>query len=110
MAYQRKKYIPKKKPSRFTRYARKGKKVLKTTAQVAADVARLSAAVAYMGGRLNSEKKYKDRDVITGNFGQVNHNANGIYMIDVTPSIAQGTDSDERIGNSLKLTGMSFPI
>lgn len=114
MAYQNyqknKKYTPKKKTSRFTRYARKGKKVLKTTAQVAADVAKLSAAVAYMGTRLNVEKKYKDRDIITGNFAQVNNDANGIYMIDVTPSIAQGIDSDERIGNSLKLTGMSFPI
>ena len=52
MAYPTKrKYVPKKKESKFRRYARKGRKVLKTTAQVAADVARLSAAVAYMGPR-----------------------------------------------------------
>lgn len=114
MAYQnyktKRRYTPKKKTTKFQRFARKGKKVLKTTAQVAADVAKLSAAVAYMGTRLNVEKKYKDRDIITGNVGQVNANANGIYMIDVTPSISQGIDSDERIGNSLKLSGMSFPI
>jgi len=109
MAYK-KKYVPKKKENKFTRYARKGRKVLKTTAQVAADVARLSVAVAYMGSRLNVEKKYQDRDVNTGSFGQANGNANGIYMQDVTPVISQGTGSSARVGNSLKLTGMSFPV
>jgi len=109
MAYK-KKYVPKKKENKFTRYARKGRKVLKTTAQVAADVARLSVAVAYMGSRLNVEKKYKDVDVNTGSFGQANGNANGIYMQDVTPAISQATGGAGRIGNSLKLTGMSFPV
>lgn len=109
MAYQKKKFVPKKQESKFRKYARKGRKVLKTTAAVAADVARLSAAVAYMGARLNVEKKYIDRDVATIGVGQVNGNANGIYMIDVTPTIAQGLGRDQRVGNSLKFTGMSFP-
>ena len=109
MAYQKKKFTPKKQESKFRKYARKGRKVLKTTAAVAADVARLSAAVAYMGARLNVEKKYLDRDVATVGVGQVNGNANGIYMVDVTPNIAQGLGRDQRVGNSLKFTGMSFP-
>jgi len=109
MAYK-KKYVPKKKETKFTRYARKGRKALKTTAQIAADVARLSVAVGYMSSRLNVEKKFKDRDVVSGQFAQANASGNGIYMMDVTPAISQGIDSDERIGNSLKLTGMSFPI
>lgn len=104
------KYIPKKKESKWKTRFRKGRQALKTSAQIATDVAKLSASVAYLGSRLNSEKKYKDRDIVTGHFGQVNANANGIYMIDVTPDISQGTDSDERIGNSLKLTGLSMPI
>ena len=105
-----KKYVPKKKQTKFQRYARKGRKVLKTTAQVAADVARLAVAVGYMSSRLNVEKKYKDIDVNTGSFGQANGNANGIYMQEVTPNMPQGTGSAERVGNSIKLTGLSFPV
>lgn len=111
MAYPtKKKFVPKKKESKFRRYARKGRKVLKTTAQVAADVARLSAAVAYMGSRLNVEKKHLDYDVLTSSCGQTYGLADGISMIDVTPVIVQGVNSGQRIGNSLKLTGMSFPV
>ena len=110
MAYPTKrKYVPKKKESKFRRYARKGRKVLKTTAQVAADVARLSAAVAYMGARLNVEKKHLDVDVVTSSVGQTYGEADGIAMLDVTPSIGQGVSRAQRVGNSLKLTGMSFP-
>jgi len=109
MAY-RKKFTPKKKESKFRRYARKGRKVLKTTAQVAADVARLSAAVAYMGSRLNSEKKFIDKDVLTSSVGQTFGPLSGWNGMDVTPVISQGASSTARIGNSLKLTGMSFPI
>lgn len=109
MAYK-KKYIPKKKETKLVRYARKGRKVLKTTVQVAADVARLAVAVGYMSSRLNVEKKFKDVDVNTGSFAQANGNANGIYMQDVTPSMIQGTGSAERVGNSIKLTGLSFPV
>lgn len=104
------KFVPKKKESKWKSRMRKGRAALKTTAQIATDVAKLSASVAYLGSRLNTEKHYKDRDIISGNFAQVNHNANGIYMIDVTPDISQGTGGATRIGNSLKLTGLSMPI
>ena len=104
------KYVPKKKETKWKSRFRRGRAALKTSAQIATDVAKLSASVAYLGSRLNAEQKYKDRDIVTGHFGQVNADANGIYMIDITPSISQGTDSDERIGNSLKLTGLSMPI
>jgi hypothetical protein len=109
MAYT-KKYTPKKKESKFRRYARKGRKVLKTTAQVAADVARLSAAVAYMGSRLNVEKKFIDKDVITSAVGQTYGPLAGWVGHDITPQIAQGVGQQQRVGNSIKLTGMSFPI
>lgn len=79
-------------------------------ASLSRDVMIMKGLTSSIMGGLNVEKKHKDVDVINGHFGQVNNNANGIYMIDVTPSITQGLDSDERIGNSLKLTGMSFPI
>lgn len=60
--------------------------------------------------RLNVEKKYKDADISTFAAGQANANADGYNWFDVTPDISQGTDSDERVGNSLKITGLTFPL
>jgi hypothetical protein len=48
--------------------------------------------------------------VLTSSVGQTFGNLAGWNGMDVTPSILQGTNSNERIGNSLKLSGMSFPI
>lgn len=60
--------------------------------------------------RLNVEKKLIDRDVVTGSVGNVNNNAEGSMKLDVTPIISQGVGEANRVGNSLKLTGMSFPM
>ncbi len=73
-------------------------------------LAKLAADLEMVKNRLNVEKKHKDADVSTNTVGQVNQNNEGALYLDVTPSIAQGTDSDERVGNSLKLTGMTLPI
>jgi len=70
----------------------------------------LAKDVEMIKSRLNVEKKHKDVDVTTTTLGQVAQDADGSLQIDVTPSITQGIDGDERIGNSLKLTGMSIPI
>lgn len=70
----------------------------------------LAKDVEMIKSRLNSEKKHKDVDVYTYTAGQTNGNSDGLTAFDVTPQISQGTDSDERVGNSLKLTGMTFPI
>jgi len=92
------------------KYTGKGLTTAGKIASLSRDIAILKGLnSAFMAG-LNTEKKYKDRDVVDGHFGQVNNNANGIYMIDVTPDISQGLDGNARIGNSIKLTGMSFPI
>ena len=95
---------------RTVKYTGKGLTTAGKIAALSRDIALIKGMAAVGVKGLNSEKKYKDRDVINGHFGQVNNDANGIYMIDVTPDISQGLDGDERIGNSLKLTGMSFPI
>ena len=60
--------------------------------------------------RLNVEKKHKELDVNTFTLGQVNGNTNDSAAIDITPIISEGTGHDERVGQSLKLTGMSFPV
>lgn len=61
-------------------------------------------------GMLNVEKKLVDRDVVTGAVGLVTGNAEGSMKLDVTPFIGQGVGESNRVGNSIKLTGMSFPM
>ena len=70
----------------------------------------LAKDIEMIKSRLNVEKKYKDADVATTAIGQANQNSDGIVWYDVTPTLSQGTDGDERIGNSLKLTGLTFPL
>ncbi len=70
----------------------------------------LAKDVEMIKSRLNVEKKNKNADVVTSSIGQANQNTDGIQVWDVTPSIANGTLGNERVGNSLKLTGMSFPL
>lgn len=70
----------------------------------------LAKDIDMIKSRLNVEKKFKDRDVSTFALGQVNQNGEGATVWDITPDITQGTDSDERIGNSLKLTGLTIPL
>ncbi len=92
------------------RIVRKTIKTTATLASLARDVMIMKGLTSSVMAGLNVEKKYLDKDVFTGSFGQVNFNNDGIYKIDVTPSMAQGLGSANRIGNSIKLTGMSFPF
>ena len=58
---------------------------------------------------LNVEKKHKDTNPINApNIGQVFNDVDGAGVYDITPTIAQGTDGDERTGNSCKLTGFAL--
>jgi hypothetical protein len=63
-------------------------------------------------GLLNSEKKFKDVDIITSSVSQIyGASTYGGYVVhDVTPVIEQGVENHKRIGSSLKYTGMTFPI
>lgn len=90
--------------------SRKFPQAVKATASTAKDIAMLAKSIVEIRARLNVEKKHIDRDVITDTFGQVSVNNAGFRAIDVTPVVAQGVTGTTRIGNSLKLTGMSFPI
>ena len=72
-------------------------------------LAKLAADLEMVKNRLNVER-VQDADISTFAAGQVNQNSDGLNWFDVTPDIPQGTDSDERVGNSLKLTGMTFPL
>lgn len=83
---------------------------LSSTGKVARDVLALTKTVGMLASRLNVEKKLVDRDVATTGVGQVNVNAEGSIALDVTPIISQGVGEANRVGNSLKLTGLSFPM
>ena len=66
--------------------------------------------VEMIKSRLNVEKKYNDVDVLTHYVGQCFVNTEGAYYQDVTPAISQGVGESQRVGNSLKMTGMTFPL
>lgn len=73
--------------------------------------AKLAMEVAKIKRSLNVEKKFKD--VLIGNvtpvsIGQVNADADGAHVIDITPSITQGSDGTQRVGKSCKLTGFTL--
>lgn len=64
---------------------------------------RIARDVAYLKSVINSEKKHLRTDVEDVYVGQVNGNANGYYLADVSPAPTQGTGFQNRIGNSIKL-------
>lgn len=77
------------------------------------DLAQLAREVRGIKARQNVEKKHKEA-ILTGaddeafHVGQVNDDFDGSYGVDVTPAITQGIQHDQRVGNSLKLTGIAF--
>lgn len=111
MAY--KKFTPKKTTKKYYKKvygSRTVPQALTATGKVAKDVAGLTASVAMIMSRLNVEKNYVDRDVITGSLGQVNVNDDGVNILDITPQVSQGDGQGQRQGNSLKVTGISLPL
>lgn len=51
---------------------------------------------------VNAEKKHLTTDIENANVGQVNINASGHYLVDVTPTPTQGTGFSNRVGQSIK--------
>lgn len=69
----------------------------------------LARELAKVKRSLNVEKKHKDTNPIAFvGLGQVFNDADGAQVHDITPAIPQGTDGDERTGNSCKLTGFAL--
>lgn len=56
--------------------------------------------------RLNVEKKFHDKADFEDSVGQVDGNAVGYALFDVTPYLTQGVGESQRVGNSIKATGM----
>jgi hypothetical protein len=83
-------------------YGRKGLKMSKQS------LSKIAKDVMMIKSQLNVEKKYVDTYEIFdyNNVGQVRDNADGRAVADITPSIAQGVAEAQRVGNSIKATGM----
>jgi len=82
-------------------YGRKGLRMSKQSlSKIAKDVMMIKAS-------LNTEKKYIDTlEASDGNVGQVRNNSDGFYGQYITPNISQGVAESQRVGNSIKATGM----
>jgi len=73
-------------------------------ATMARDIARLKSVV-------NVEKKFIQSNIVpyaTAPIGQVNINAAGLYLADITPLPIQGVGQSMRTGNEIKLVSMCF--
>lgn len=66
---------------------------------------RLVKDVAMVKKLINVEKKRYNSST-SGVVGQVNGAGGGAVMLDITPTIAQGTNASQRTGNSVKMTGL----
>lgn len=72
-------------------------------------LATLAKDLEMVKSRLNAEKKeIREAEIIDGTVGQVFNDLNGYWFQDITPTLGQGTGADERIGNSLKMTGCNL--
>ncbi|WP_445772286.1 hypothetical protein [Rheinheimera sp.] len=73
-------------------------------------LARIDKDVQMIKSRLNVEKKFKDGSITSGTCAQVNVNSAGYYTSTLTPLISLGTGENDRIGGSLKLTGLHVQL
>jgi len=60
--------------------------------------------------RLNVEKKFVDGAVSYGTAAQVNGSFPGYYSTIITPTIPRGTSENERVGGSIKMTGLHMQL
>jgi hypothetical protein len=82
-------------------YGRRGVRFSKNS------MSKIAKDVMMIKSQLNVEKKHKDTfERSDGAIGQVNVNADGSDNFEITPDILQGVEENERVGNSLKATGM----
>lgn len=85
-------------------YGRKGLRMSKSS------LSRIDKDVQMIKSRLNVEKKLKVGLVQTGTVAQANQNTYGFVTHDLTPLWTQGVGEDQRVGNSLKLTGFHMKL
>lgn len=85
-------------------YGRRGLRMSKNS------LSRIDKDVQMIKSRLNVEKKFKDGSLSTGTAGQVNVNSPGYFTSTLTPQLSLGTSENERVGGSVKLTGLHIQL
>lgn len=85
-------------------YGRRGLRMSKNS------LSRIDKDVQMIKSRLNVEKKFKDGSLTTGFAGQVDGNGAGYFTSTLTPLISLGTTENERVGGSIKLTGLHVQL
>lgn len=85
-------------------YGRRGLRMGKSS------MSKIEKDVKMIKSRLNVEKKFVESAVSFGSCAQVNNLFEGYYSTPITPTIPKGTGESNRIGGSLKLTGMNMQI
>jgi hypothetical protein len=86
-------------------YGRRGVRFSKNS------MSKIAKDVMMIKSQLNVEKKFRDTaETVSGSVGQVNVNADGFAAYQVTPQIAQGVQESQRVGNSIKATGLVLKL
>lgn len=85
-------------------YGRRGLRMTKHS------IPKMLKDIEMVKSRLNVEKKLKVGLVQTGNVGQFDGNSAGFQTHDITPLWTQGVGEEQRVGNSLKLTGYHMKV
>lgn len=81
-------------------YGRKGLRMSKNS------LSKIAKDVMMIKSQLNTEKKFRDTFESDLSVGQVRDNGDGFSAFDVTPNITQGVADSQRVGNSIKGTGL----
>lgn len=87
-------------------YGRRGLRARKNS------LSKLAKDVMMIKSSLNTEKKYLDMDETPSisKVGQCNNNSGGNVSLFVTPALPQGDGQGQRVGNSIKATGLVFKL
>jgi len=96
----------------FTKYSKKASTAVKKRYGIGKGrggfkFSKVAKDLEMLKSRLNVEKKFQDSDLTNdATVGQSNDEGAGYYVTDATPSPAQGIGESNRIGNSIKATGI----
>lgn len=85
-------------------YGRRGLRMSsKSMTKIAKDVDMIKS-------RLNVEKKFIDGSITDGKVAQADFNSPGYYTSTITPILSQGVGENQRVGGSVKLTGLHMRL
>ncbi len=97
--------------ARTTRMVKKGlKKRYYNKRQGSVRFNRIARDVYNLKQAINSEKKHSLVEPESQVFAQYNGSASGHELFEITPAVPQGTGSNQRVGNQIKVTGACIEL